>query len=125
MTSTPIPIIRRLSDGRCITVNPNGTLLLTYPDGGILITAPNGDQKYVAGTKKGGEGAPPTQGAILSASLNEESEKVQARKLFEQEKARVHEELRNAQHRHKARSGFNAIEFHDQIMDRMDRGTYI
>jgi hypothetical protein len=120
MTSTPIPINRRLSDGHSITVNPNGTLLLTYPDGGVLTTAPNGDQKYVAGTKK--EGVSSDKGAILlSASSNEESEKANARRLFEQEKARVQEELWNAQQRYKkkekARRGFNAVELHDQIMD--------
>jgi hypothetical protein len=121
MTSTPIPINRRLSDGHSITVNPNGTLLLTYPDGGILITAPNGDQKYVAGTKR--EGVSSNKGAILlSASSNEESEKAKARRLFEQEKARVQEELWNAQQRYKkkekARRRFNAVELHDQIMDK-------
>lgn len=64
----------------------------------------------------------PNQGImLLSASLNTESEKILARKLFEQEKAKVAEELRIARNRHRAKLGFSAIDaldLHNQIMDR-------
>lgn len=120
-SSAAAPVTRKLLDGRTVTTHPNGALILTYLDGSMLITAPNGEQKYISGTKK--EGVSSNKGAILlSASSNEESEKAKARRLFEQEKARVQEELWNAQQRYKkkekARRGFNAVELHDQIMDK-------
>jgi hypothetical protein len=95
-SSSAAPVTRKLLDGRTVTTHPNGALILTYLDGSMLITAPNGEQKYISGTK--------------------------ARRLFEQEKARDQEELWNAQQRYKkkekARCGFNAVELHDQIMDK-------
>lgn len=58
----------------------------------------------------------------MSASLNTENEKIQARKLFDAEKLKVEEELRQARNRHKAKKNFNSIAFHDSILDRLDKG---
>jgi hypothetical protein len=64
--------------------------------------------------------------AILSASFNDDnvtdSEKAKARKMFEEEKAKVQQELSNAKRLYNTKrkfSAMDAVELHSDIMDRV------
>jgi hypothetical protein len=66
--------------------------------------------------------------AILSASFNDDnvtdSEKAKARKMFEEEKAKVQQELSNAKRLYNTKRKFSAMDAVELHSDIMDRGIY-